>query len=182
MQYFQDHYSQLQHLQMLIHVKALPALLFCTRGRRLSTLTQIYNTAARVCLFWRGQSRSSNPHQVNHQPSVWRGSELLTLCGCVCLLNVWLAGSGVGVVRTLEATAWRTTLDPTHLPRCIHTPSVRTDDESCFALKCFNRAAGWSSISQKNRQSGYIQSANEKQVSRKQTNSMETTLSYSYRG
>lgn len=33
-----------------------------------------------------------------------------SVCVCVCLLNVWLAGSGVRVVRTLEATSWRTTL------------------------------------------------------------------------
>lgn len=48
------------------------------RGR-LSTPAWIHDGAA--CLSWRGQSRSSNPHQVNHQPAVWRGSgELLTLC------------------------------------------------------------------------------------------------------
>lgn len=130
---------------MLIYVKALPAVLFCRRVRQLSTLTQIYNAAARLCLFWRGPSRSSNPHQVNHHPSAWRGSELLTLCVCVCLLNVWLAGSGVGVVRTLEATSWRTTPDPTHLSRCTLTPSLRSDGDSCFSLKRSNRAAGWSS-------------------------------------
>lgn len=115
-------------------------LTFLHGGRRLSVLTQIYNAAVRLCLLWRGQSRSSNPHQVNHHPSVWRGSELLTLCVCVCLLNVWLAGSGVGVVRTLEATSWRTTSDPTHLPRCTLALSLRSDGDSCFALKTLQQS------------------------------------------
>lgn len=50
-----------------------------------------------------------------------------SVCVCVCLLNVWLAGSGVRVVRTLEATSWRTTSDPAHLPRYTLTPSLRSD-------------------------------------------------------
>lgn len=144
MQHFEDHYSQLQHLQMLIYVKALPALLSCTREcgylywRRSITLQW-----GCVCFGEDRADRQTHTKSTITPPSGEAAN--YWLCVYVCLLNVWLAGSGVGVVRTLEATSWRTTSDPTHLPRCILTPSVRSDGDSCFALKQYNRAASWSS-------------------------------------
>lgn len=106
----------------------LPCFKCSREGGRLSILTQVYNAAARACLFWRGQSSSSKPTPSQPSPLCLERQRIIdSVCVCVCLLNVWLAGSGVGVVRTLEATTWGTTSDPAHLPRYTLTPALRSD-------------------------------------------------------
>lgn len=141
MQYFQDHYTQLQHLQMLIYVKALPALLFGTRRggylywHRSRTLQRGY--------VWFGEDRAdcqTHTKSTITPPSGEAANYWLCKYVCVCLMSDWL-GRGVGVVRTLEATPRRTTSDPTHLHRCTLAPSVRSDGDSCLVLKRYNRAA-----------------------------------------
>lgn len=73
-------------------------------------------TLQRGCVcFGEDRAARQNPHQVNHHHSVWRGSELLTLCvyACVCLMSDWL-GRGLGSWEPLKPPLG----EP---PRTLHT-------------------------------------------------------------